>query len=113
MNKYIYDKITDILEENDIHISEFVEYVKRQLKTKYYIEFVDKESSCDFLVQSKWFNSIEDAKQWLNNTFDYLDIDALSIFLMKADFDANGNYGDITQVEDLTKETYSKIINKE
>ena len=40
MNKYIYDKITDILEENNIHICDFIDYARRQLSVKYYMLYV-------------------------------------------------------------------------
>lgn len=114
MNKYIYDKITDILEENSIHISDFIDYARRLLHTRYYIEFANKDDNhCNFVVQSKWFNCIEDAKQWLKNTLDYINLDALDIFLMRADFDENGDYGDIVVDEEITAEKYKDLISKE
>ena len=59
---------------------------------KYYVEFkhtVDEESYC---LQSKWFDTKEEAINFAHN-FDYARY--LDIRLMSSEFDENGDYGDI------------------
>lgn len=103
MNKVIYNQITDILEENDIHIKEFIEYSKRQLSVKYYVEIVHCEDSSDFAIQSKWFDTYEQAREWFDKDVDFLG-ENYNAYIMYAEWDAErDSYGDIEQLEQLFK----------
>ena len=62
---------------------------------KYYIEFwFDTGHIYD--LQSKWFDTKEEAIEWLKE-FDYINYDACEIHLMSMPFDEEENefYGDI------------------
>ena len=49
---------------------------------KYYIEFVHKNSDEELYdMQTKWFDSEKEAKDWLHNNFDYICKD-VSVCLM-------------------------------
>ena len=80
---------------------------------KYYVEFVDKNENCNFIMQSKWFLTQAYALKWLIKSFDYIDFDKFSIFIMCADFDAkfgeDGGYGDIELLKQITREEYYKL----
>lgn len=103
MNKYIYDKITDILEENDIHIKDFIKYAERQLSVKYYVEIVDCEDRSSYVIQSKWFDTYKEARGWFDNDVDFIH-DDFDAFIMYAEWDAESDsYGDIEQLEQLFK----------
>lgn len=79
------------------------------MTTKFYIEFIDNSKNCNFVLQSKWFNSQQIAEKWLIDEFDFVDFEKFSIFVMCADFDDDGDFGDITQSRQITKEEYLKI----
>lgn len=51
---------------------------------KYYIEMVDRYGEKPYVIQSRWFDTKEQALEWLNTTIDYCD---LIICLMSAVFD--------------------------
>ena len=103
MNKFIYNRITDILEENSIHIKEFIEYAKQQLSVKYYVEITHCEDASDFVIQSKWFDTKEQAKEWFKNDIDFLG-ENYDSYLMYAEWNAESDsYGDIEQLEQLFK----------
>lgn len=70
--------------------------------TKYYIEFehmADEESYC---LQSKWFDTKEDAINWYRTSFDFVRTDDIIVSVMKADFNDYEFYGDIEFDEDIT-----------
>jgi len=57
---------------------------------KYYIEMVDRNGEKPYVIQSRWFDTEEQALEWLNTTIDYCD---LIICLMSAVFDKDtGEY---------------------
>lgn len=69
---------------------------------KYYVEFehlADEESYC---IQSRWFKTRKQAIDWYKKNFDFIRED-VSVYLMKAEFDEEENYGDIEFVEELGK----------
>lgn len=82
------------------------------MTTKFYIEFVDNEQNCNFVMQSKWFVTESDAIHWLTTNFDYIDFDKLSVFVMSADFDENNNFGDIELTKEITEHEYLKLRKK-
>lgn len=51
---------------------------------RYYIEMTDRDYNKPYVIQSRWFDTKEQALEWLNTTIDYCD---LIICLMSADFD--------------------------
>lgn len=60
--------------------------------TKYYLEFVHVNSEEEnYDMQSKWFNTKKEAKQWLSENFDFIS-DDMSVFLMEADFVDENDY---------------------
>lgn len=61
---------------------------------KYYVEFNDvfKKYDVPYLLQSKWFDTKEEAINFAHS-FDYARY--LDIRLMSSEFDENGDYGDI------------------
>lgn len=113
ISKYIYNKITDILEENDILIEDFIEYAEQQNKiTKYYLEFVNRDYY-DVMLQTKWFYSRNEAEDWLFDNFDHIDFNNLEINLMSAEFDVNEeDYSDVDFVCEITSENYFKISQR-
>ena len=50
------------------------------MMTKYYLEFVHVNSQEEnYDMQSKWFNTKGEAKQWLSENFDFIS-DDISVF---------------------------------
>ena len=78
------------------------------METKYYIEFVDKNENCNFIMQSKWFATKEKAEEWLFTNFDHIDFNKLTIFVMSAEFYAEDHYGDIELVKEITTNYYQE-----
>ena len=59
---------------------------------RYYIEFVHANSQEEnYDMQSKWFNTTEEARHWLSENFDFIS-DDISVFLMTAEFTDEGDY---------------------
>lgn len=64
---------------------------------KYYLEFVIRKTSNSYDLQSKWFDSEEEALKWLNDSFDYTSMQ-VEVWLMSAEwFEDLSTYGDIEQ----------------
>mgnify|MGYP003315503932 CR=1 FL=1 len=61
---------------------------------KYYIEIVNVEMN-EYIIQSKWFETEEDAISFMKENFDFIDTGTYAIDLMSAEFDEEGVYGDI------------------
>lgn len=110
--------ITESVEDFTEYINEIKEIVNKlqdaeqgetKMTTKYYIEFVDKNECCDFVMQSKWFLTETDAIQWLIADFDHIDLEKFSIFVMSADFDDEGDFGDIELSKEITEHEYLKL----
>lgn len=79
--------------------------------TKYYVEFehtADEESYC---LQSKWFDTKEDAIKWYRTSFDFVRTDDVIVSVMKAEFDDNGMCGDIEFVDFITCQYYLRSDN--
>ena len=53
---------------------------------KYYIEFVIAKTGNTMDMQSKWFDTEEQAIEWLSKSFDYISMQ-IEAFLMKAEWD--------------------------
>ena len=74
---------------------------------QYYVEFQCMATDTDFVLQSRWFDSITNAINWYRYNFDHVDTDEMRVFLMCADFDENNNeMGDIEHLGDITCEYY-------
>lgn len=63
---------------------------------RYYIEFVDTDSQAPYLIQTKWFETKEEAKEWFRENIEFNKLDA---YLMTAEF--NEDYYDIIYSEYL------------
>ena len=77
---------------------------------KYYIEFehtADDESYC---LQSKWFDTSEDAVMWYIESFDFVRKDDVIVSLMKGKSDEFGNYDDIECVLVITRSYMLKKV---
>ena len=72
------------------------------MRRKYYIEFVDKNENCNYIMQSRWFSSQKSAENWLIKNFDFIDFDKLRIFVVYADFDKNNDFRDIILLKEIT-----------
>lgn len=80
--------------------------------TQYYVEFVDRESG-DYVLQSKWFDTKEEAEKWANESFDYIRDTAIDMDLMKAEWDdEEGIHQDIHFVKSLNNNNKT-VIKKE
>ena len=73
---------------------------------KYYVEFQCMATDTDFVLQSVWFESEEDAITWYRYNFDHVDTEEMRVFLMCADFDENNEMGDIEHLGDITSKYY-------
>lgn len=80
------------------------------MKTKYYVEFKNTEDGWFYHIQSKWFNTKQQALKWYKDSFDFIRYETTIVWLMSAKFDDNGEYGDINNVEELKPEIF---VNKE
>ena len=65
------------------------------MTTKYYIEFEHTNDDNYYCLQSKWFDTKEDAIKWYRTSFDFVRTDDIIVSVMKADFIDNAIYGDI------------------
>lgn len=79
------------------------------MTTKYYVEFVDKESDCNYIMQSKWLSSELECEKWLISEFDFIDFSVVDVYIMWADFDEDGDYGDIQSHRQITALNYLDI----
>lgn len=70
-------------------------------KTRYYIEICDKLNNKDYIIQSKWYDTREDAINFCK-TIDYIDND-FDIYLMSGVWNIDEDY-----YEDITSE---ELIN--
>lgn len=61
---------------------------------KYYIEIVNVEMG-EYVIQTKWFETEEDAINFMTENFDFIDRGTYALDLMSAVFDEEGVYGDI------------------
>lgn len=61
---------------------------------KYYIEIVNVETD-EYIIQSKWFETEEEAINFMKENFDFIDTGTYAIDLMSAVFDENDIYRDI------------------
>lgn len=72
-------------------------------KVKYYVEIVHCEDCTDFSIQSKWFDTYDQAKEWFDKDIDFLG-ENYDAFVMYAEYDkTSDSYGDIEQLEQLFK----------
>lgn len=61
-------------------------------KEKYYLEFIHVNSDEEnYDMQSKWFDSSEEALSWLKENFDFI-CEGMNVFLMTARFNIDGGY---------------------
>lgn len=82
------------------------------MTTKYYVEFEHKSDDESYCLQSKWFDTKEQAINWYKESFDFVRTDDIIVSVMKADFDEyEFQYGDILFVEDITTKIYLRSDN--
>ena len=79
--------------------------------TKYYVEFEHMSDEESYCLQSKWFDTKEDAINWYRTSFDFVRTDDIIVSVMKAEFDDNGMCGDIEFDEDITTQYYLRSDN--
>ena len=73
--------------------------MEKKTITQYYIEFYNKESG-DYVIQSKWFDTQEEAEKWYFDSFDYIDKEEVGVDLMAAEWDdEEGCHQDIIVVK--------------
>lgn len=65
---------------------------------KYYLEFVIHKTFNNYDMQSKWFDTEEEALKWLNDSFDYTSMQ-VEVWLMSAEW-----LGDLTTYGDIKQE---------
>lgn len=70
---------------------------------KYYIEFEHTADDESFCLQSKWFDTSEEAVMWYIESFDFVITDDVIVSLMKSKFDKFGNPEDIECVLEITR----------
>lgn len=80
------------------------------MTTKYYIEFVDFNDN--FMLQSKWFDTENEALLWLLENFDFIDYDNVECSLMYADFDKDDDFGDIELSMKITPYNLQKFRSR-
>ena len=61
------------------------------IKTKYYVEFESTESQNKYSIQSKYFDTEQEAIQWYKDSFDYVDTDEIIVGIMKAEMEEDDN----------------------
>lgn len=77
--------------------------IMEEKQVKYYVEFADIDSPCEYIMQSKFFNTEEQALEWAKGVT-YID-KHYSIRLMSSEWDfENDTYKDIEFVRYLNKE---------
>ena len=65
---------------------------------KYYIEFVTTKTENPYSMQSKWFDTKKEAYDWLASSFDHINKEDITVYLMYAWWDLeNNSYEDIGQ----------------
>ena len=73
--------------------------------TKYYIEFVAKHKTNDYssyAMQSIWFKTKRKALDWVKESFDYINLSQMRLFIMSGTFNEEGDLeGDIKKVKEL------------
>ena len=62
---------------------------------KWYIEFESIKNDKPYSLQSRYFDTIEDAMAWYKDSFDYIDTDEFIVALMYAKL---GKYGIIEDI---------------
>jgi len=73
-------------------------------KRRFYVEFclegVEMDSDHDYLLQSRWLDSREEAIEWCKKEFDYIDPKYISVFIVMAEFSSDDEY-DIVGLEKI------------
>lgn len=68
------------------------------MKYKYYVEIVDNSDICCYVTQSKIFNTIKEADNWVK-TIDFLD-ENFSMYLMRGECEEDNC---LTEIETIKK----------
>lgn len=69
---------------------------------KYYVEFENLEDDYSYCLQSRWFDTKEQALNWYKTNFDFIRNRTMIARIMSSEFDENGEYTDIKYEEDIT-----------
>lgn len=70
-------------------------------KIKYYVEFESSESQYPYSLQSRYFDTEQEAIEWYKNGFDYVDMNEIFVSLMRATF-SDDILNEITYCYDIT-----------
>ncbi len=67
--------------------------MEKKTITQYYIEFYQYgNTDKNYVIQSKWFDTQEEAEQWLFDSFDFIDKEEIGADLMAAEWDDKEGY---------------------
>ena len=69
---------------------------------KYYVEFEFIESENSYSMQSRYFNTAEEAMNWYADGFDFVNTDQVIVTLMRVLFFDEDDY-DIERLDDISK----------
>ena len=95
-----FDMLDDIVYNTDNFERD---YGSPRLKVKYYVEIVNCEDCSDYSIQSKWFDTPQQAREWFDTNIDYLG-ENHDAYIMYAEWDeTSDSYDDIEQFEQLFK----------
>lgn len=98
-------KVHDIQSAEDV-AKQIIEYIHNYISSpqyKYYVEITHCENISEFIIQSKWFDTYEQAKKWFDNDIDFLG-ENYDVYIMYAKWDeTSDSYGDIETLEQIYK----------
>ena len=98
-------KIKLMLQEDIIFFTDNFkqDYGSPPKKVKYFVEITHCEDASDFAIQSKWFDTYEQALDWFDNDIDFLG-ENYNAYMMYAEWDeTSDSYGDIEKLEQIFK----------
>lgn len=85
----------DTCDSYEERLEELMEEMKEKKVKKFYIEFVDVASD-DYIIQTKWFDTEEEAIGFIKENFDFIDRGTYGVDLMSAIFpEGDETYEDI------------------
>lgn len=79
------------------------DYGTPKKQVKFYVEITHCEDCSNYAIQSKWFDTIEQAREWFEKDIDFLGED-YNAYIMQAEYDeTSDSYGDIAEFEQIFK----------
>jgi hypothetical protein len=61
--------------------------MEKKTITQYYVEFYQYGASDSYIMQSRWFDTQEEAEQWYETSFDFINHGEIGADLMAAEWD--------------------------